>query len=286
MIQWRSILIAISFLPVVACRTTGNNAATLTREEEGGYRLVWADEFNNNGAPDSSRWKYEHGFVRNFELQWYQPENAFCEKGNLVIEARREDKVNPVYEAGSKHWQKSRQRIQYTSSCVITAGKASWQYGRFEMRGRIDVSQGIWPAWWTLGVRKPWPANGEIDIMEFYKGRLLANIACQGTNSGAEWYSNTFPVDSLGGKAWAEKFHVWRMDWTKDYIALYVDDQLLNKVASEKLVNKNGSKFNPFQQPHYMLLDLAIGGINGGDPSATTFPKRFEIDYVRVYQKE
>lgn len=270
----------------MACRTTGNNAATLTREEEGRYRLVWADEFNNNGAPDSSRWKYEHGFVRNFELQWYQPENAFCENGNLVIEARREDKANPVYEAGSKHWQKSRQRIQYTSSCVITAGKASWQYGRFEMRGRIDVSQGIWPAWWTLGVRKPWPANGEIDIMEFYKGRLLANIACQGTNGGAEWYSNTFPVDSLGGKAWAEKFHVWRMDWTKDYIALYVDDQLLNKVASEKLVNKNGSKFNPFQQPHYMLLDFAIGGINGGDPSATAFPKRFEIDYVRVYQKE
>ncbi|GGH73644.1 beta-glucanase (GH16 family) [Filimonas zeae] len=288
MIQWRSILIAITFLPVAACRIAGNPATTpqtLTKED-GAYRLVWADEFNNNGRPDSSRWKYEHGFVRNNELQWYQPDNAFCENGNLVIEARREDRANPVFETGSKRWQKSRPRIEYTSSCLITEDKASWQYGRFEMRGRIDISQGIWPAWWTLGVDKPWPANGEIDIMEFYKGRLLANIACQGGNGGAEWYSNTFSVDSLGGKTWAEKFHVWRMDWTKEYIALYVDGQLLNKVTAEKLINKNGSDFNPFHQPHYMLLDLAIGGINGGDPSATTFPKRFEIDYVRVYQKE
>lgn len=285
-LHWKRLLMAACFLPVAACRTAVNPATTLTPEEEGVYRLVWADEFNNNGRPDSSKWKYEHGFVRNNELQWYQPENAFCENGNLVIEARRENKPNPVYEAGSKRWQKNRERIQYTSSCIITDGKASWQYGRFEMRGRIDISQGIWPAWWTLGVHKPWPANGEIDMMEFYKGRLLANIACLGNNGGAEWYSNTYPVDSLGGSAWAEKFHVWRMDWTKEYIALYVDDQLLNKVTSDKLVNKNGSGFNPFQQPHYMLFDLAIGGINGGDPSATVFPKRFEIDYVRVYQKD
>jgi beta-glucanase (GH16 family) len=142
----------------------------------------------------------------------------------------------------------------------------------------------MWPAWWTLGVSRPWPANGEIDIMEYYTGRLLANIACLGRNSKPEWHSNTFPVDSMGS-SWSSKFHVWRMDWTKDFIALYVDDQILNKVAVDSLYNKDGSNFNPFRQSHYMLLNLAIGGQNGGDPSKTSFPRKFEIDYVRVYQK-
>ena len=75
------------------------------------------------------------------------------------------------------------------------------------------------------------------------------------------------------------------MDWTPAFIALYVDDHLLNKVAIDSLVNKDGSGFNPFKQPHYMLLNLAVGGINGGDPAHTKFPKKFEVDYVRVYQK-
>jgi beta-glucanase (GH16 family) len=153
------------------------------------------------------------------------------------------------------------------------------------MRGRIDISQGMWPAWWTLGIEKRWPANGEIDIMEYYKGKLLANIACLG-NGKPEWYSNTFPVDSIGGPNWSSKFHIWRMDWTKDFIALYLDDQLLNKVAVDSLVNKDGSGFNPFKQPHYMLLNLAVGGMNGGNPGNTSFPRLFEVDYVRVYQEK
>ena len=249
------------------------------------YHLVWSDEFNNNGPADSSNWNYEHGFVRNGELQWYQPENAYCKSGLLIIEAKKESKANPQYEAGSKDWRKKLEMINYTSSCLITAGKESWQYGRFEMRGRIDISEGIWPAWWTLGNKKGWPANGEIDIMEYYKGKLLANIACMGKDGKPEWFSNTFPVDSMGGKAWAQKFHVWRMDWTKDYIAIYLDDQLLNKVSVDSLVNKDGSGFNSFNQPHYMLLNLAIGGINGGDPKNTSFPRMFEVDYVKVYQQ-
>ncbi|WP_262711010.1 glycoside hydrolase family 16 protein [Ilyomonas limi] len=164
----------------------------------------------------------------------------------------------------------------------MTRGLHQWQYGRFEMRARIDVSNGMWPAWWTLGISKPWPANGEIDIMEYYRGKLLANIACLDSNDKAEWFGNTKPVDTV----WAAQFHVWRMDWDEDYVALYVDDSLMNKVTLDKLVNKDGSSFNPFKQPHYMLLNLAIGGTNGGDPSSTSFPKKFEVDYVRVYQKK
>lgn len=248
-------------------------------------KLAWADEFNQPGRPDTANWGYEYGFVRNQELQWYQPQNAFCENGNLVIEARRESLPNPVYEKGSSDWRKCADSIHYTSSCLITAGKKQWLYGRFEMRARIDISQGIWPAWWTLGISKPWPANGEIDIMEFYRGKLLANIAAKGNGQEPFWYSNTFSVDSMGGLAWANKFHTWRMDWTEDYIALFLDEVLLNKVPLKDLENRDGSGFNAFKQPHYMLVDLAIGGMNGGDPGNTTFPRRLEIDYIRVYQE-
>ena len=153
------------------------------------------------------------------------------------------------------------------------------------MKAKIDISLGLWPAWWTLGTTGRWPGNGEIDIMEYYRKRLLANIACLNKDRRAEWFSNTFSTDSLGGEKWSAKFHIWRMDWTKEFIALYVDNQLLNKVSLDSLINKDGSGFNPFKQPHYMLLNLAIGGTSGGDPSDTPFPKEFVIDYVRVYQQ-
>ncbi|TDH21677.1 glycoside hydrolase family 16 protein [Segetibacter sp. 3557_3] len=251
-----------------------------------GYKLVWADEFNKTGQVDTSVWKFENGFVRNQELQWYQRENAWCEKGLLIIEGRKEARPNPNYTAGSRDWRRSRPNISYSASSINTSGKRAWTYGRFVMRGKIDIGDGLWPAWWTLGVNKQWPSNGEIDIMEFYKKMLLANIACgTATPNKAEWYSKTYNIDSLGGKKWAAEFHVWRMDWDENAIALYVDDTLLNKVELSKLVNKDNSGFNPFKQPHYMLLNLAIGGMNGGDPSKTPFPNRFEVDYVRVYQK-
>lgn len=254
-------------------------------QSDPGYKLVWADEFNTNGTPDSSKWTYEKGFVRNHEFQWYQSQNARCKNGKLVIEAKKVEKSNPSYVAGSRDWRKSRDSIHYTSACLITRGIHSWQYGRFIMRARIDINSGLWPAWWTLGLHESWPANGEIDIMEYYRKKLLANIACLGKNHNPEWFSNRFNIDSLGGKKWPSKFHIWRMDWNEDFIALYVDDHLLNKVPLDSLVNRDGSGFNPFKQPHYMLLNLAIGGDNGGDPSQTSFPKKFEIDYVRVYQK-
>jgi len=251
-----------------------------------GYKLVWADEFNNDGKIDSTKWKFERGFARNQELQWYQEDNAWCENGLLVIEGRKEDKPNPRYREGSTNWAASRKNIEYTSSSVNTSGKHSWQYGRFVMRGKIDISSGLWPAWWTLGVAGEWPSNGEIDIMEYYRKMLLANIAL-GTDQKykAHWYSNTKDIDQLGGKEWAAKFHVWRMDWDENAIALYVDDVLLNKVEMDKLNNRDKTGLNPFKQPHYMLLNLAMGGINGGDLKGTVFPNRFEIDYVRVYQK-
>ena len=259
--------------------------ASLTAESTG-YKLVWADEFNRDGRPDPNNWIYERGFVRNEELQWYQPENARCENGLLIIEARRQRKPNPNYDANSNSWRRSRQHIEYTSACLKTRGLHAWAYGRFEMRGRIDTRAGLWPAFWTLGSARPWPGCGEIDIMEYYRGMLLANACWAGNKRWASvWDDLKKPITEFGVPDWSSKFHLWRMDWDKDCIKLYVDDQLLNTIELDKTINRTPDRANPFHEPHYILLNLAIGGTNGGDSSETEFPSRYEIDYVRVYQK-
>lgn len=251
------------------------------------YRLVWADEFNADGAPDPANWTFEHGFVRNSELQWYQPDNAFCSNGLLVIEGRREWKPNPNHKPDSNQWKTKRKGANYTSACLTTEGLHSWQYGRFEMRAKLDVRPGLWPAFWTLGEKGPWPSNGEIDIMEYYQGKLLANVASATPKPYTpKWDSVTTPLSDFPAD-WADQFHTWRMDWDEKSIRLYVDDRLLNETLLTDTVNPEDDRImNPFTQPHYILVNLAIGGKSGGDPSRTDFPTRFEIDYVRVYQKE
>ena len=260
--------------------------SALAQATSNGWKLVWADEFNTDGKPDPKNWIVERGLVRNHELQWYQPDNAYCSNGMLIIEGRREHKPNPNYAPGSTNWKTNREYIDYTASSLKTDGLHSWQYGRFEMRGRIDTSPGLWPAYWTLGVDGEWPSNGEIDIMEYYRNMLLANVAW-GTEKRytAEWRSIKTPINHFSDPDWSKKFHVWRMDWDEKAIKLYVDDELLNSVNLAETVNRDGKGKNPFHQPHYILLNLAIGGDNGGDPSKTNFPTRFEVDYVRVYQK-
>lgn len=253
----------------------------------GGWKLVWADEFEKKGRPDPNNWTYENGFVRNNELQWYQPDNARCENGLLIIEGRREKKRNPNYDPNSKDWRRNREFAEFTSSSLTTRRLNSWQYGRFEMRGRIDIREGLWPAFWTLGIKGGWPAGGEIDIMEYYNGLLLANVAWQAENSRVpKWDSVRKPVREFGDPNWSKKFHIWRMEWDAEKIELYVDDILLNRTELNETFNKDAEGNNPFRQPHYIILNFAIGGNSGGDPSKTEFPSRFEVDYVRIYQKQ
>ncbi|MBN2684786.1 MAG: glycoside hydrolase family 16 protein [Pontiellaceae bacterium] len=251
------------------------------------YQLVWADEFEIDGAPNPENWTFEEGFVRNEELQWYQPENAFCTNGYLIIEGRREQKPNPLYREGSRSWRRSRENIEYTSACLITRDLHSWQYGRFEIKARIKTQDGLWPAIWFLGVDGEWPSNGEIDLMEFYDNSILANV-CWGTSQRyvGKWDTVKKPLASFNDPQFEERFHVWRMDWDETSIKLYLDDQLLNTTELDQTLNADTERgpINPFHQPHYLLLNLAIGGTNGGDPSATAFPTQYEIDYVRVYQ--
>ncbi len=250
-----------------------------------GYQLVWSDEFEIDGPVNPANWTYEQGFVRNEELQWYQRENAFCENGWLVIEGRREGKSNPGYISGSRNWRRKREFAEYTSACVLTRGLQEWTYGRFEIRAKIDARPGLWPAIWTLGSARGWPGCGEIDIMEYYDDSILAN-ACWSDGGGwqAQWDAIKKPLAEFNDPDWGSNVHVWRMDWDETHIQLSVDDLLLNTIEIDKTIHPELG-ISPFREPHYILLNLAIGGNRGGDPSGTTFPSRYEIDYVRVYQK-
>ncbi|WP_116106560.1 family 16 glycosylhydrolase [Lewinella sp. IMCC34191] len=273
-----------TLLILQACGSPAAPPAASEASEEDAYRLVWSDEFNSGSGPDTSVWGYEHGFVRNEEDQWYQQDNARIEDGYLIIEGRRESRPNPDYQSGSDDWRRNRPTIGYSSSSINTRGKGEWLYGRFEMRGKIPVGEGYWPAWWTLGVEGPWPANGEIDIMEYYGGDILANVASRGPDGNAQWSTVRVPVDSLGGNQWADDFHVWRMDWDEESIELFVDDSLLNRTLIREMENAGQYDFEPFHQPHYMLLNLALGGRNGGSLDDTPLPASYVVDYVRVYQ--
>jgi beta-glucanase (GH16 family) len=254
-----------------------------------GYKLVWHDEFNNSGAPDSSNWSYENGFVRNRELQWYQPQNAYCKNGVLKIVGEKERIKNPDYLPNSPNWKLNCEYAEYSSASINTAKKHSWTYGRFEIRARIPAQLGTWPAIWTLGTQGRWPACGEIDLMEYYpvhdSAALHANVATKGDAGKDRWFSKVVPLTHFTEKDsdWVKKFHVWRMDWDKDSIKLFIDDELINSVSLKDAVNFDGSK--PFEQPQYLLLNLALGS-NGGDLSGSQFPLVYEVDYVRVYQKK
>ena len=255
-----------------------------------GMQLAWNDEFNKNGRPDSSNWKYENGFVRNQELQWYQPDNAFCKNGLLIIEGRKEKRPNPNFKDSSNNWKQNRPNIEYSSSSLKTQGLREFQFGRFEIRARIDTSKGSWPAIWTLGIKGAWPLNGEVDIMEFYRVRdtatILANVAWgkNETGNGPIWQSSRLQLAALmdGNPDWPRQFHIWEMDWNKDGITLYMDEKVIGFMPLGPTINPDGS--NPFLQPQYLLLNLALGA-NGGNPANSRFPITYEVDYVRYYKK-
>lgn len=271
------LLLAVSALPLMAQE----------------WRLVWSDEFSHDGRPDSTVWNYEHGFVRNHEAQWYQSENAFQRDGLLIIEARRDGRPNPTYRERARHWGQQRPTIDYTSACLTTQGKYSFRYGRLEVCARIPTAGGAWPAIWTLGSGVEWPSCGEIDVMEYYRIRgvphILANVAWGNDQRyQAVWNSKRIPYSHFTQRDpdWAQRFHVWRMDWDETAIRLYLDDEQLNEVPLSTTVNGAiGRHTNPFHQPQYILLNLALGGDNGGTIDDAALPMRYEIDYVRVYRK-
>lgn len=266
------------------------------------WHLAWHDEFDGTGPLDTLTWQAERGFVRNEEYQCYQQQNAYRQNGVLVLEARLDSIPNPRYREGrgeaspiqrGRGWQARRPYARYSSASVNTRHSYSFRYGRMEVRARIPATCGAWPAIWTLGVEMPWPSNGECDVMEFYQVNgspaILANAAWGNDRpNSAVWNSQRIPYQHFLDKDrdWGEKFHVWTMDWTEQYIRIYLDGELLNDIDLSQTVNGSiGRQLNPFHQPHYILLDLAIGGQNGGEPDDDAFPMRYEVDYVRVWKK-
>ena len=249
-----------------------------------GYKLVWHDEFNRNGRPDPKNWNYERGFVRNGELQWYQPENAICTNGLLVIEARRERKPNPYYSTNILRGPASDPWIEYTSASLVSRHLREFKYGKFEMRARIDTRLGSWPAFWTLGATPGlgWPACGEVDIMEYYTSTVLANIG-YGLNGKIHFSTVKKPIVELGGDAWSKQFHIWTMEWDPQRIDLLLDGKLMNHMDLAEADRADHG--NPFHGPMYFIINQAIGGTCGGNPSQTEFPVRYEIDWVRVYEQ-
>ncbi len=231
------------------------------------WRLVWQDEFD--GTSLGPAWSAETGGNGwgNNEKQFYRAENARVEGGFLVIEARKEP-----FESRA-----------YTSARLKTQGRASWRYGRIEARIRVPRGQGIWPAFWMLGeniTTARWPACGEIDILEVIgrePRRVYGTVHGPGY-SGAGGVSSFFSLPS--GEV-ADQFHVCAVEWEPAAIRWYVDDTLYKTVTPADVKGRW-----VFDQPFFVILNVAVGGNWPGDPDeTTTFPQKMSVDYVRVYEK-
>ncbi len=236
------------------------------------WRLVWSDEFNYTGLPDSTKWGYDvggNGWGNN-EKQYYtyqQLKNVRVENGHLIIEAHKEPIGNNAY----------------SSARLVTKGKGDWKYGRFEIKAKLPKGLGTWPAIWMLSSTTPlkWPDDGEIDIMEhvgFNQGVIHASTHCKKYyhSIGTQKTAITTVADC------SEKFHIYALEWNADSICIFVDRKKYFTMHNEY----TGNDVWPFNKPFYLLLNIAVGGFWGGAKGIndTIFPQKMEIDYVRVFQ--
>lgn len=246
--------------------------------------LVWSDEFNYNGLPDSSKWSYEEGYIRNKEVQYYKKaslENSFVDNGVLTLRA--------LHHKGESSWWDTLfsgvKPISVTSASLTTKGMASWKYGRMVMRAKLPQGIGVWPAFWTLGenistVR--WPKCGEIDVMEYVGSapeRIFGGVHFFDYNTNKK--SKLLPVK--GEEQFTdspEEFHVYEMEWNKNEIRFIFDGQVW-KVFN---IKQAGDFNNPFRKPHYIIVNLAMGGKWAGQPEPEIYPVDYVIDYIRIYQ--
>lgn len=276
-----------SFLVVIitTCAVTscgGQAAQHLTTAPTASYQLVWSDEFNqaDGSAPDGSKWAIQTGGNGwgNNELEYYtaRPQNVQVSGGNLVITAVKEDYAGPD---GVKR--------PYTSARMQTKGLFAQQYGRFEARIKVPRGQGMWPAFWMLGNdidTNPWPACGEIDIMEnIGKEPSIVHGTLHATGYPPEGYSAAYRLPN--SQLFADDFHVFAVEWEPGQIRFFVDGNLY--ATDTPAVSPAPSSW-PFDgQPFFLLLNLAVGGDWPGNPDGTTqFPQQMLVDYVRVYQKK
>jgi beta-glucanase (GH16 family) len=239
-------------------------------------KTVWSDEFDGTGLPDSSRWSYEKGYIRNNEMQYYtvgRTENVRRENGCLVISALNDSamidgKLRPV-----------------TSASIHTRGKAEWKYGRIEVRAKLPSCLGSWPAIWMMPARATyggWPKSGEIDIMEhvgYDRDRLYVNAHTEKYNHT----KNTGRGTGVDLPNPDKEFNVYAIDWRRDVIEWFVNGRKIFSIEN----TENTWEAWPFNDhPFYLILNFAFGGdwgaARGTDVSA--LPQNFYVDYVRVYE--
>lgn len=258
-----------------------------------GMTLVWQDEFNGTTL-DTSKWNYELGYYisddpnswgwGNAELQHYtnSAQNVFVQDGMLNIRALNDPKSFP---------QDPSRYAQYSSGRINTKDKFSFQYGRVDFRAKLPTGDGLWPAFWMLpedAVYGAWAASGEIDVMEA-KGRL------PGTVSGAVHFGGQWPVNRYiageyhfpAGQTFANDHHVYTLIWEEDDFKWYVDGKFFFKVTRDQWysVAAPNNPNAPFDQPFYLIMNLAVGGhFDGGrTPDPSDIPATMQVDYVRVY---
>ena len=235
--------------------------------------LVWSDEFNYTGLPDSSKWSYNIGGSGwgNDEIEYYtsnKKENARVENGKLIIEARKE-------ECNGMH---------YSSARLVTKGKGDWLYGRIDVRAKLPKGKGTWPAIWMLSSDWSyghWPESGEIDIMEhvgYDPDAIHFSTHCK------DYYFriNTQKTAIMKADRSDSLFYTYSVDWTPDKIDGYINDSLYFSTTNERL----GWKKWPFDKPFHLILNLAVGGFWGGAAGIdeSIWPQKMEVDYVRVYK--
>jgi beta-glucanase (GH16 family) len=246
-----------------------------------GYALVWSDEFNTSGAqlPDPNKWGYDIsqnsvGWY-NGELEYYSNgriENSVVQNSRLFITARKENLSSIVSDWGGQ---------SYTSARLFTKGKWSWTYGFFEIRAKLPCGAGTWPAIWTLGSTvNVWPDQGEIDIMEqtgWDKGTVLGTVHTLAGYGGNGSTGSTAVPDACTA------FHNYQIKWTANAIDFYVD----GVTYRPSYVKPASAAGWPFDNPQYLLLNVAVGGNLGGAVNdATLSNTSLEVDYVRVYQAQ
>lgn len=235
-------------------------------EQQGRWKLIWRDEFNYKGLPDSTKWNYAvggNGWGNN-EKQYYterDTSNAIVANGILTIIAKKQQKGNR----------------DYTSARILTKGKFDFKYGRVETRAKVPAAIGTWPAVWMLGADidiTGWPGCGEIDFLE-HRGMELNKM--YGTlhypgHSGGNGNGNTMLIENA-----ANSFHEYAVEWSAAEINFFIDNKLYHTVANSDSI--------PFNHNFFILVNLAMGGNFGGEIDKQFSVDKFEIDYIRVYQK-
>jgi len=243
------------------------------------YQLAWADEFND-AAVDTSKWEFMIGDGTRYglpsgwgnnELQYYTQENARVEDGFLVITAMEQQY----------------QGHDYTSTRIRSKGNGDWKYGKFEIRAKMPIGQGLWPAIWMLPTEEVyggWAASGEIDIME-YLGDDSATV--HGTlHYGGSWPDNTHSGSSftLEKGSFHREFHTFTLIWKEGEIQWLVDGE--HYQTQSDWWSSGGEFPAPFDRKFHLLINLAVGGNWPGNPDNTTkFPQELIVDYVRVYKR-